>query len=76
MTSQIPNYHVPEEGHSSLTTEVREIWSMNLIDMKAFILRGRNGSHNEMINKHSKDTHKPVKPPSFNPNKFTKASLH
>ena len=39
-------------------------------------MRGRNGSRNERVNKHNKDSCKPVKPPFSSPKKFDKANLH
>lgn len=46
MTSQVLNAHIPKEDCSSLTPEVREIWSKIPNDTKAVILRGRSGSLN------------------------------
>ena len=70
MTSRNPqgtNVYAPKEDHSSLTPEVREIWSKIPNYMKAIILRGRNGNQNERANDHGKDSHKHARLPSFNP---------
>ena len=44
--------------------------------MKAVMLRSRTRNRNEIVNKHSKDAYKTVKPLSFPPRTFTKANLN
>lgn len=76
MTNQSPNTCMPRENFSSLSPEVKQIWSKTPNDMKAIILLSKNGSGNEGVANHNKNSCKSVKPSSFPPRKFTKAHLH
>ena len=76
VTNQTPNAHTPNEDCNSLSPKVRDIWSKIPHDIKTVLLRGRNGSLSERINKYNKDDCKTAKPPSFAHKKYTKANLH
>ena len=70
MHNQSQSTCVPKEDFSSLSPEVRQIWIKILNDIKSVTLRSRTGNHNEGVNKHSKDIHKTIKPPSSPSSKF------
>ena len=63
MTSQSPNAHMTKGDCSSLTPEVREIWSKIPNETLSVILRGKSRSHNKRVSKHNKDSDKPMNRP-------------
>ena len=60
ISNQSPNTYAPKKDFSSLSPEVRKIWSKITYDMKAVMLRSRSGNCNEWLNKHSKYIHKAI----------------
>ena len=56
---------MPKEVFITLSSELRKIWINIPNDMKAVMLRSRNGNLNEGVNHHSKDIHETLNPLSY-----------
>lgn len=76
MSNQIPNYCMPKEDFSALSSEVRRTWSKIPPDTKSIMLITRTGSCNDGTTNYSKNVYTPVKRPSYPPRKSTTAHLH